>query len=430
MQLDEEKKSPMLRHTPLNELLSSYSSFTMEETSPSYIDKSYTLVQLEELSDTHIGQLADRVELRKYILRNLPIDFADDFEHKGKISKALRANVPGYNAVIIRLEVDNAPIEVISRPAIPNLDDPQMDFIRNSKKEPIAYYWSCLHAPGGQISDTYKDYQGFVYKVKGFTIGDNEKLRGDSFKIGSGTLYKWYTGEIYVLDPNVIPNAARDDFEANRAKVQLVTAVQDKLNDLQKQASQHQQRLKAEKTIRECTQQLDQIEAKITLGQYYDNYDEHSQLNEIIKELEKQKKSGDKQTIQSLIQRAEKLKKIVRKAIDNIEEPIKRPAPTPEVAPPSSGLYDNPLQTHIGQSIDADDKPYEQRPDTSQQQQIVDRSASRTLMALLNDLGIEVGQETIDFIQMFDAALADVLGYQSRTYKQVLENIEARIEGE
>ena len=97
----------------------------------------------------------------------------------------------------------------------------------------------------------YSDHRGFVYRVKGFTIGDNRQLL-PAFKVGSSTLYWWYTGEIYVLDHNVIPNAARDAFEMTPERLQLDKAVTDQLRQLDREASDYQKKTLAEKKVKEA----------------------------------------------------------------------------------------------------------------------------------------------------------------------------------
>jgi hypothetical protein len=68
----------------------------------------------------------------------------------------------------------------------------------------------------------FQDLQGFAYKVKGMTVG----RRRDSYSAFSqGSLYNWWTGEIYVLNDKVIPNAGRNGFEYNAAGRDMQIAV-------------------------------------------------------------------------------------------------------------------------------------------------------------------------------------------------------------
>jgi molecular chaperone HtpG len=259
-QLEAERRAAQNQRTSLTQLLSIHSHFVQEVDNSG---RSYTMVQLEDISDTHIDQLADRTKLRKYILLNLPIDFEDDFEYKELIYEHIRKYVKGYNVIKITLESDSAPRELVCRPAIPNLRKPELDIIYNAKDEHIACYWACLHLGGSKIPDQYADYRGFVYRVKGFTIGDNLRLQ-DRFKKGNSALYWWYMGEIFVLDHNLIPNAARDDFEASIAKAQLEIRVQKTLSELETIASNYQQQGRADTVIERSASQLQEFEEKLT----------------------------------------------------------------------------------------------------------------------------------------------------------------------
>ena len=108
-----------------------------------------------------------------------------------------------------------------------------MDFLKNSKQERIAFFWACINRHRGNISVDFSDFRGFTFKVKGFTVGDNRGWNASLGLRGSRGLYWWWTGEIYALDPNVVPTADRDDFQSGPAKNILLSSVQKLLSDLE-----------------------------------------------------------------------------------------------------------------------------------------------------------------------------------------------------
>src|SRR5260370_19770976 len=119
--LDAEKRAePGSRKISLVELLSEH-TFIKREVASYPADHHFTQVQLEEISDVHIRRLSDRAELRRYLLQALPIDFADEFEHKDAINQHLALSVPGYNPVTIQLQPDAIRDEQVQNPAIPRL---------------------------------------------------------------------------------------------------------------------------------------------------------------------------------------------------------------------------------------------------------------------------------------------------------------------
>jgi len=238
MRFDFKAMKSMLDSAPagsvsLNSLLGDFTTFKKE---PAFDPaSSFTTVELEDISEVHLRKLANRNDLRHYILQNLPVDFADTFEYREVINEHLRQEVPGYKAVTIRLQSDGEKDEVVSKPALDKLRPPVFDSIKDDKGKILAYFWACLNqdnkilgednlalTPAGRFKPS--DWQGFAYKCKGFTIGNRNQLV-KMFTLGNGTLYRWYTGEIYVIDEHVIPNTARDDFESNAAKSQLEIAV-------------------------------------------------------------------------------------------------------------------------------------------------------------------------------------------------------------
>lgn len=245
--------------TSLTRLVSKYSDFRQENEE---IDRHFTMVLLEELSNDHIGQLADYERLRDYLLHNLPIDFAEQFPYKDQINSQLENHVPGYNAIRVKLITDFARPEIIVKPNIPNLSEPSLGFISTTDGKQVAYYWACYHENGGLIPEEYKSYRGLVYKVKGFTIGDRERLR-EYFSTASGTLYQWCIGEIYVIDEKVIPNAARNDFEVSPEKLQLETAVGYTLRKLNAKVDGFRQRINADKEFEKARNYLNEVENEI-----------------------------------------------------------------------------------------------------------------------------------------------------------------------
>ena len=172
---------------------------------------------------------------------------------------------------------------------------------------------SCLDQ---DLSIEIDKYSGFQYKKMGFTIGDRSKLK-QHFKAGSGTLYHWYIGEIYVLDPKVVPNAERDDFENSPAKEAFDLAIQDTLVELDKKAHTFQERRSAENVINTALAEFEFIEKN--LNKTLDPIDALSKLDDVIKKAKKQKSKAAtkiKDKAQELIANAEKLKGIIRTDVE------------------------------------------------------------------------------------------------------------------
>lgn len=393
---------------PLASLLYEHSYFSQE---PDVVDHHYTIVQLEEISPVHLRQLDDRTALRAYILRNLPIDFAEDFPYRDQINQKLREEVPGFHAIRVVLESDDQPREVVERPTMPDLAVPKMEPIKNADGKKIAFYWACLRKPTdaeasrGRIPLAFADYCGFVYKIKGFTIGDNRRLQRE-FRKGNAGLYWWYTGEVYATDPDVIPNTARDDFETNLAQRALERAVRDALKELEGFAADYQEESRALHVFKRWDASVEALERDIN-DNSFNVLDAYSQLDDAIRELKAQKgklANDQKAWGQDLTKKVEKLKAVVARAIDH---------PQPTAQQRKEATKRRAASDETGQRADTarsrSDAPIE------------------TLMQVIERLGWEVSQDSLPLIETIDRSLSDVLGSTSVAYRSVVANVEAAL---
>src|SRR5258708_5141467 len=238
------------------------------------------------------------------MIRNLPIDFAASFEHRDQINQQLQLEVPGYNAIILTLQTDGLPDLVVTKPAIPHLQAPVMAPIvsgtgKSARK--VGYYWACLNTERDRIAKNarfvpevrtngrdrhlreaveqeFSAYEGFVYKMKGFTVGDRDRLRRCFSP--KPQLYPWYTGEVYVLDTAVIPKADRDDFETNEAKRALDLAVMQVLSDLEDAAENFQATGLADERVEKYLVEVTDIERQVEANTQESDFQTYTQLNE------------------------------------------------------------------------------------------------------------------------------------------------------
>ena len=262
-QLDRERKSEDAAHrSSLVDLLSQHTKIGRIN-SVFDIDNHFTTVELQDISDTHIRDLSNRSSLKNYLLQTLPIDFSSLFPHATAVDENLRLHVPGYNPVEIVIQTDGESDHVIGKYSDLPLKPPTFGMITTSTGHHVAYYWACLTDTRDRIDSKVAAadrplYEGFVYKVKGFTIGDRNGLRSKFQR--KPQLYPWYTGEIFVLDSNVIPNAERNNFETNQAQKALDLAVGETLGYLETDAETYQARDLADARIKEYRAQISGIE--------------------------------------------------------------------------------------------------------------------------------------------------------------------------
>lgn len=412
---------------PLNKLLTDYTSFNTEDWDDK--DAHFTIVQLEDISDVHISRLSNRTQLRRYILQNLPVDFDDKFAYKTEIKKQLTSNVPNFKAVKIVLQSDDATDEVVAKPNIHNLQHPTFGFIKTSDKQNVAYFWACLNNHRGRIDNDHNsgvendgkgkrsndkkpvpdlsEYQGFVYKSKGFTIGDRQKLR-PYFTAGSGTLYHWYTGEIYVLDSDVIPNAERDDFETSPAKTSLEAAVVEKLQELAKSAGKFQQEGVANEKIDKFISDFSNLQSNLE-RRTVDLSSALVELDTIIKEVRKQKPKASvekKEAAEELLTNADKLHKRIRHIIDRASTTARKGR---------TQTTTTTKQTRTTNSSGAKTETTDEK---------------RSLAGVIQELDWSSIEDYKLTVEIIDSVLTDVLGQSSQQYKMIVDEVEERLQAE
>jgi hypothetical protein len=402
----------------LSRLLEEYSRFSQEGADRA---QHYTIVQLEDISSFHIAELSNRPQLRKYILRNLPIEFDPAFRHRADINEAIATYLPSYHAVSVIIESDNQPTERVVKPVIPDLDKPKTGPIVNSKNEQIAFYWACLRKPEtgtrGRIPDEYSDYRGFLYKMRGFTIGDNTKLQRH-FKRGNSGLYFWYTGEIYVTDPDVLPNTERNDFESGPAQQVLEKAVVAKLKELEKHAAEYQEHGRALDKFTEANEWIANTWQRVNTGTFpaLELLLKASELCSDIEDqkhrLEKTKQVWGKEIIESFEQLIQFLQKEIEAPKGTAEkrrEAAKRRDEQQE-SPPAS---ESPPAVETAAAETGDGAP-----------------AVQSLGQIIQSTGWALGEECSRLIEIIDQSLGDVLDSGSPRHRDLLADIEAKLTSE
>jgi len=397
---------------PLHALLEDFSAFKRV---PADQARHGTVLQLEDVESFHLGRLKDEEALKGYILKTLPVGFDELFEHRDKIQSTLATEVPGFKAVRIVLEITPGKRVVVAKPAIPNLSEPVFNVLHGPTGRKIAVIWSCLNGADGkrqQIPDgidkktkdkTFVPFRGFVYKVKGFSIGDNTRLQ---HLFARSTLYSWYTGEVYVTDDNVRPNTERDDFESSPAYDYLKTKIEEALGLLESKAGAFQAQGRAAELFNRHNDRLLQLERDIT-GGIGRNHEHWSELKAIVQELTKQqgKLLKDKKSwAREILKKATGLRDTVEKLIESSSSSSRRTRPN--AAPPPG--------EETGGAGEDDTEDEEESGETS-------------LARLVEDAGIELTDQWTSVLTLIDEAIASVLFRGSTAHKTVLNEIEKQL---
>lgn len=417
--LDEARQNPARPVIPLQNLLFTYVNRHAEPSDQQ--EASFTIVQLEDLSDDHIHLLSDIGEVRRYVLRNLPVKFNKEFIHSASIEQHLKDNVHGYQSARVVLYIESERVE-IEKPNIDFVDTPRFGAIYDDNHNKIAYYWGCLTNGREAISTTnheFEDFAGFIFKVKGFSIGDRGYMRSWFPK---SQVYPWWTGEVYITSTHIIPTSARDDFEAGLARDEFERAVRDELRKLSKEAMQAQETRRAAYVIETCEHDLADIERQIDNADKstYDEFKIYKELGDVIDKLEGQKSkatSSDKRKTVKLLANAKELQEIA-KALNTSTESIadrKRQVVKAKVDAVNVGDSDSG-----GEKGKVDVKP-------TKPVELEETPRPRLLVQVVRELGWIIDSDSEKLIAVLGQVFADNLGTDSILYAQIISDIEDRL---
>ena len=409
--------------TSLLKLLSEH-TYIKREQSNLPPEESFTLVELQDINDFHIKQLLDRQKLKTYLLRNLPVDFADTFQYKSEVNSHLLQNVPGYHPIKIDLESDGIEDEIVDKYVGLELQPPVYGTLTNGNNQ-IGYYWACMTAKNEMIERNVeqedKKYAGFVYKVKGFTVGD----RSNPAKVFAkrNQMYPWYTGEIYVLDPDIIPNAERNDFETSSAKQNLEISFRLEVDTkLRKAVLVFQAEERAKEILKRSQEEIANVNSWLNDTQvsqksksYESELDVYSDLDRIIDSLRKQKASlrGDER------KQAEEILKNAKKTQEQLVKDVQ------SATPQSTRKKREAKKDSIPENLtDLGNSPAVVIPPPTLP------LLPRTLQDILIDSAWSIEGEVRLLVNAIQSSIEEVLVPGSVTYRSLLDQIETKISNE
>ncbi len=432
-QLERERNNPDLERSSLVGLLSKHTTIAHTDDGPEA--DHYTTVELRDIQPEHIALLSDRRRLREYLLQNLPIAFAASFEHGAAIDKRLREMVSGYNPIIVKLQLDGQPEEIVQKygpthkqladhaadhsqvgKPLPALDltlaPPMFREVRNSAGQTLAFYWACLNRARTRLEpkEPKPQFEGLIYKVKGFSIGDRDKLRT---LFPRPQLYTWFTGEVYVTDPYVVPNAERNDFETSAAKNALeVALLGDFRTALKPAAEKFQAHAKAEEEVRKHAAKIAALEADFQLTSADDRILEETDierltdLSNLIEDLSQRKRALKDDAalvaqVEDLTVRARALIKAMTRLLEN---------PASEVAKRRKAAEQG---ASTGAAGDTGGRPAPLPPPR------LDR--------IFSENGIDLAPQAAKLVELFQSALDDLLPSGGADYRRFVTYFAERL---
>ncbi len=244
-----------------------------------------TRVELVGLDPILDDELSDFNKLASYLRDVIPLHFEKknfmwgDIIEK-KINQICREHNAIFELVNVKLQV-NTKTEVLYRPYYNSSfseNAPQEPIFKEIKKDKVflGVAWGCLNPTRDKIED--RDLRGFIIKKQGFSIVKREKVVQSFGK--SSTHFDRYIGEIIVVNNEILPNAARNDFEYSNLRTILYGALTEVGTFYNQASNKFQEENKAESQLEESI-----FEFKSMLAEFNPNEENPEKLIALIIKL-------------------------------------------------------------------------------------------------------------------------------------------------
>lgn len=292
-----------------------------------------TRIELVGLETEFYTALSNFEEVAEYLRNVIPLHFnSKKFTYAEEIEKKITEICQEYdqNFEIINLKLQiNSRIEVLYRPYTDN------DFNRDEKL-PLApkfetiqngvFYgvvWGCLNSVRRKVEN--KNLRGFILKKQGFSIGRRDSMV--KYFQRRNTFFDRYSGEIIIVNPNIIPNASRSELEYSPLRSNFYDALTEVTKKYDAFAHQYQEYTKGDDEISDLNEEL-----KAELGSFNENEGSPDvivnrivKLNNIIDRLKaridnKSYRPEIKNTVESLLEQATNLEGIYKERLKTLTE--------------------------------------------------------------------------------------------------------------
>jgi hypothetical protein len=279
-------------------------------------------VELENIRKEN-NELLDVAEVKRYISANAPVAFSNKFYFRSKIKQYLDKN--GLTLPVYRVFVEGEDVfkdyntnlyESLGnqKKKFDEIYDLEFKEFKNSQNELLAWMWFGISTFQKQIPVRYNDMRGIRLRKDNIQIGNSGTLN-KLFKESRGNYY--FIGELHAVHKELIPNARRDYFNENKARVEFEEEVKgffhDKLHSLYYDSNKAKNALRKEVRVVERRALYAQ---KIKKG--FVNPDEQMHLKSGIKDAERENKKAKRQLAK--LKEKSKNDKVLAKVIDLIEK--------------------------------------------------------------------------------------------------------------
>ena len=224
--------------------------------------------------DEQYNNLLDMQEIKDYLSQVAPVPFNyQQLTELKRINQGLRelGKEPEEYNILLNKEQIYKPYKSAVKAGRPAASDyiKGIEFFKEMKKEGSLFFlgWYADTDLSGAIKEEEK-VRGLRVRKHNILIGDDKTL--DTF-FGDNPTYrgynKWFLGEIYVFEDNLIPNARRDDFEKNDTYYQFKKEVEKTTREiLVKRPQLYSGERNKKKAIEESKKEIEKCEQELKLG--------------------------------------------------------------------------------------------------------------------------------------------------------------------
>lgn len=235
----------------------------------------YFIVKMEGVDD--ISSLLDLETVKDYISQVAPIPFRDRFYWGREIKKELLENGitiaeypifigESFESLSQVYKPYKVSFEVNSRAGVSKDEILSLSYFRinDGNQKMIAYGWYANTNFSGTLVD--ERISGVRVRQGNILIGD-ERTLAPYYK--ESRFNGWAIGEVYVVSPNLIPNARRDDFEKNTTFTEFTIGLRDtigtEISDKIRAASKIRNN-PMQKTLKKVERDIAMVEEVLTTG--------------------------------------------------------------------------------------------------------------------------------------------------------------------
>jgi len=247
----------------LEELLTDSVFVTEEDTN--VLPSHGTKVIIAGVDPILMKSFSERERTIKYLQDAVSLPFSPDFRHGTLITKWL-SDVQ-IKTIRVFLKIDSYETEIL-RPyrdemfSQGNPNEPmKIDLDDKFSKKSHGFAWVCFN--DANLYLPYNELRGILLKKMGFSVGTRPKLEPLFTRV---VFSRRSTGEAIILNKQLLPNAARSDFEPGPEKESLDRALVKLVSEISQKGNQLQNNYKTLEWMNGALSGIEEIDKEISYG--------------------------------------------------------------------------------------------------------------------------------------------------------------------